>query len=140
MSGGPAPEPSPAPSVARARVAVLLAWAVPGLGHIVLGRRARGAFFAVLLFFMFGMGLWLEGTLSRPGSGAYLATLATIADLGNGLWYVGAQLAGWGGGRAASATHEAGNAFHWSAGVMNMLVMLDAWDIASGRKDRAMAS
>ena len=41
---------------------------------------------------------------------------------------------GWGDGRLTAATHEIGNTFHWSAGVMNMLLLLDVHDIAKGRK------
>lgn len=125
-----------APPVKRGNpvLAVALAWAIPGLGHAYLGWRRRGLLYFVILVVMFVTGLLLEGSLSRPGSGAYLATLATLADLGNGASYLLAQLFGWGGGRAASATHEVGNAFHWSAGIMNMLLMADAWDIATGRK------
>ena len=59
-----------------------------------------------------------------------------MADLGLGPFYVVAMKLGWGAGRVAAATHEVGNAFHWSAGVMNMLLMLDAGDIAIGRKSR----
>ena len=136
MSDAPGPGAGLPASHRSAALAVAAAWAVPGLGHLYLGWRKRGVLYAVVLLVMFVTGLLLEGTLSKPGSTAYLSTLATIADLGNGLPYVVAQLAGWGAGRAASATHEAGNAFHWSAGIMNMLLMLDAWDIATGRKVR----
>ena len=135
-----AAEPVPVPS-RSAVVAVALAWAVPGLGHLYLGRRRRGLIYLAVLAVMFGTGLALEGGLSRPDSPTYLATLATVADLGNGLAYVIAQLMHWGAGRPASATHEAGNAFHWSSGVMNMLLVLDAWDTATGRgRNRAEAA
>jgi len=119
-----------------AAVAVVLTWMLPGLGHFYLGWRRRAGLYAFLILFMAGSGLWLEGSLSRPGGGSLLGLLATIADLGVGPFYVVAMKLGWGAGRVASATHEVGNAFHWSAGVMNMLLMLDAGDIAVGRKSR----
>lgn len=126
------------PTAARPRrevaTAVLLAWALPGLGHLYLGRRRRAALYAGIILFMFTFGLWLEGSLSRPASGSYLSTLATVADMGAGPVYFVTQLAGWGAGRVTAATHEIGNTFHWSAGVMNMLLLLDAHDIAVGRK------
>ena len=119
-----------------AAVAVALTWLLPGLGHYYLGWRRRAGLYAFLILFMAGFGLWLEGSLSRPGNGSLLTLLATVADLGVGPFYFVAMKLGWGAGRVASATHEVGNAFHWSAGVMNMLLMLDAGDIALGRKSR----
>ena len=120
------------PGVAWA--SLLLAWLVPGLGHFVLGRRRRAAAYAVILTLMFAMGILLEGTLSRLSQGGILARLATFADLGNGALYLVSLLLGWGAGRVPAATWEVANAFHWSAGVMNMLLVLDAHDIAQGRK------
>ena len=115
---------------------MILAWIFPGLGHLYLGWRLRAALYAGIVVFMFALGLFLEGGLSQPTSGSYLSSLATFADLGNGPLYFAVRWAGWGAGRVASATHEVGNTFHWSAGVMNMLLVLDAHDIAVGRKRR----
>lgn len=128
---GPAVTPEAA---TRGIVAVVLAWLVPGLGHVYLGRRKRGLFLGGLLLGMFAVGLALEGSLSRPAGGTYLSTLAMLADLGMGPVYFVAQATGWDAGRMTAATHEVGNTFHWSAGVMNMLLMLDAHDVATGKK------
>ena len=38
---------------------VLAAWALPGLGHLLLGRRAKAAWFGLLILGTFGIGLWL---------------------------------------------------------------------------------
>ena len=134
------PEPletgSPLPGRSAA-VAVVLAWLVPGLGHLYLGWPRRALLYAFVILCLFGFGLRLEGTLSWPERKSYLSVLATLADLGVGPVYAIAHWLGWGAGRVASATHEIGNTFHWSAGVMNMLLMLDTWDIALGRKRRA---
>lgn len=118
----------------RGLIAVGLGWLLPGLGHAWLGRPRRGAAMGGILLLMFALGLLLEGSLSRPTGGSYLSLLATVADLGIGPLYFVAQLFDWGGGRVTSATHEIGNTFHWSAGVMNLLLLLDAHDIGTGRK------
>ena len=118
----------------RGIVAVVLAWVLPGLGHVYLGRRKRGLFLGGLLLGMFAVGLALEGSLSKPAGGSYLSTLAMLADMGMGPVYFLAQSVGWDAGRMTAATHEVGNTFHWSAGVMNMLLMLDAHDVATGKK------
>ena len=114
--------------------ALVLAWLVPGLGHFVLGRRRRAVAYAVILTFMFACAIALDGTLSRFGQGGLLSRLGTLADLGNGGLYLLARALDLGDGRVAAATHEVANAFHWSAGVMNMLLVLDVHDIAEGRK------
>lgn len=118
----------------RALTAVVAAWLVPGLGHVLLGRWIRGICLGLLLLFMFAVGLLLEGSLSKPVGGSYLSALAALADMGMGPVYFLAHSLDWGVGTPTSATHEVGNTFHWSAGVMNMLLMLDAWDVATGRK------
>lgn len=114
--------------------ACVLAWLVPGAGHAFLGRPRRGVLFLGLVVLAFGVGLALEGRLSRPVEGSYLSVLATFADLGVGTLYAGARLLGLGEGNVAAATHEIGNTFHWAAGLMNMLLVLDAFDVAVGRK------
>jgi hypothetical protein len=115
-------------------MALVLAWLVPGLGHLYLGWRRRALLYFAVIVFMFAFGLALEGSLSQPKPGSILAWLATFADLGNGALYGLARMTGFGAGRVASGTHEYGNTFHWSAGVLNMLLVLDAYDIAQGRK------
>jgi hypothetical protein len=126
---------TPRPHAGRdAVVSVVLGWLLPGLGHLFLGRYRRGLLYSFLILFMFGFGLWLEGSLSRPLPGSLLSKLATVADMGVGPLYWVAWAAGWASGRVAAATHELGNTFHWSAGVLNMLLLLDAHDIALGRK------
>src|SRR5436853_154913 len=41
----------------------IAAWAVPGAGHLWLGRRQKGITFLLVLVLMFATGLWLEGRL-----------------------------------------------------------------------------
>ncbi len=115
---------------------VALAWAIPGAGHLLLRRRQKGIIFLIALTLMFATGLWLEGRifplgfdLSQP-----LVGLAAIANLGIGVPYFVATFTGHGAGRVVAITYEYGNAFAIVAGLMNMLVVLDAWDVAEGRK------
>lgn len=129
--------PSPAPGgqpAWRPLLAMGLAWMVPGAGHLYLGRPRRAALYAFLVLFMLAFGLHLEGGLSRPRPGELLSVLASLADAGTGLVYFVLHALDVGAGRAASATHEYGNTFHWSAGILNMLLVLDAHDIAHGKK------
>lgn len=110
------------------------AWAVPGAGHLWLGRRQKGITFLVMLILMFACGLWLEGRLFPFEPSQPLVALASLADLGIGIPLFVAKAAHLGAGRVVAITYEYGNAFMMVAGLLNMLVVLDAYDIAQGRK------
>jgi hypothetical protein len=110
------------------------AWAIPGAGHWWLGRRQKAIVFFVTLTLMFFVGLWLEGRIFPFEFSQPLVALAAFADLGIGLPYFLAKMLGYGAGRVIAVTYEYGNAFGIVAGLLNMLVVLDAFDIAEGRK------
>jgi hypothetical protein len=110
------------------------AWAVPGAGHWLLGRREKGLIFLITLPLMFACGLWLEGRLFPFELSQPLVALAAFADVGLGIPYFIAKALSLGAGRAISPTFEYGNAFLIVSGLLNMLVVLDAFDVAQGRK------
>jgi len=110
------------------------AWALPGAGHLWLGRTQKGITFLVALVCMFLFGLSLEGRLFPFEWSQPLVALAALADLGMGIPYLIAKATGAGAGRVTDITYEYGNAFLIVAGLLNMLVVLDAFDIAQGRK------
>lgn len=110
------------------------AWLVPGGGHLWLGRRVRGLIFLIVLTLMFGIGLALQGRLFPFEFSQPLVGLAAVADLGAGLPYFVAWAMGWGQGQVIAVTYEYANAFLIVAGLLNALVVLDAYDIAVGRK------
>ena len=110
------------------------AWAVPGAGHLLLGRRRTGSILLAALPLMFAVGLWLDGRLFPFEAGQPLVLLMALADLGIGSPYLVAAALGLGDGRVVAPTYEHGNTFLIVAGLLNLLVMLDAGDIARGRK------
>lgn len=112
----------------------LAAWALPGAGHVWLGRTQKGLVFLVALSLMFACGLLLDGRIFPFEPSQPLVLLAAIADLGVGVPYFLARLAGFGAGRVVAATYEYGNSFLIVAGLLNVLVVLDAYDVALGRK------
>ena len=125
---------SPAQSTSTTYLICAVAWAIPGAGHLWLGRRQKGLTFLITLLLMFGFGLWLEGRLFPFEWSQPLVALAAFADLGMGIPFLIARGMGAGAGRVIAITYEYGNAFLIVAGLMNMLVVLDAFDIAQGRK------
>jgi hypothetical protein len=112
----------------------IAAWFVPGAGHLWQGRRQKGLIFLVALPLMFAVGLWLNGRLFPFELAQPLVGLAAIASVGNGWAYFAAKLLGLGQGVVTAASYEYGNTFVIVAGLLNMLVVLDAYDIALGRK------
>ncbi len=112
----------------------LASWAVPGAGHLWLGRRAKGLVFLVALPLMFALGLAIHGRLFPIDPSEPLVALAALAELGIGLTYFLASALGLGGGDVRAVTYEYGNAFLIVAGLLNLLVIIDAYDVALGRK------
>ena len=118
-----------------APVAALLALLVPGLGHYYLGRRSRGILFSVLVLAMVVVGASLQGNLWTPVAGRPLTFLATLGTMGMGLPYlILNSLMGYE-GSILSIGYDYGTAFLTSAGLMNLLLVLDVFDISSGRKE-----
>ena len=112
----------------------ITAWAVPGAGHLWLGRTRHGVIFMLVLPLMFATGLMLEGRIFPFEPTQPLVALASIADLGVGVAYFIARAAGLGAGRVVAATYEYGNSFLIVSGLLNFLVIIDAYDVALGRK------
>jgi uncharacterized protein DUF6677 len=112
----------------------LASWAVPGAGHLWLGRRSKGLIFLLALPLMFGIGLAIHGRLFPFDLSEPLVALAAVADLGVGIPYFVGTALGFGAGDVRAVTYEYGNAFLIVAGLLNLLVVIDAYDVALGRK------
>ncbi|MEO6259806.1 MAG: DUF6677 family protein [Thermoanaerobaculia bacterium] len=120
----------------RSVVAMLLAYLLPGAGHWYLGRRNRAIAFFGIVVTMFVIGVIVDGdlyALSRSG-GSILRLLASFGTMGAGSIYFLALAMG-AHGDVTSITYEHGTAFTITAGLMNLLLVLDAYDIAEGRKE-----
>jgi hypothetical protein len=119
------------------------AWLVPGLGHLLQGRWVRALMLGATVWICFLSGLWMGGHLfsvggNEAGLSALLQLPPMIANLGSGILYIVSWFFGVGftddPAHAARATYEYGNTFLLVAGLLNYLGMLDAFDIAAGRK------
>jgi hypothetical protein len=118
----------------RPWLVLAVAWLIPGAGHLWLGRRQKGLTFLVVLPFMFFFGLLLRGRLFPFEPTEPLVFLAALADVGAGLPNIAARALGYGGGQVTAITWEYGNTFTIVAGLLNMLVVLDVFDVIEGRK------
>jgi hypothetical protein len=113
---------------------LLAAWAVPGAGHLLLGRRQKGLIFLIALPAMFFTGLLLQGQIFNLDFSEPLTALAAVAQRAVLLPWLLAKLTGNGAGLVTAVTWEYGNCFLIVAGLLNSLVVLDAFDVAMGRK------
>jgi hypothetical protein len=109
-------------------------WAIPGIGHLWLGRRAKGFIFLIALPVMFAIGLGLHGRVFSFDSSDLLTTLEAVAQLGIGIMYFLATPFGYGKGEVRATSYEYGISFLIVAGLLNLLVVIDAYDVALGRK------
>ncbi len=114
---------------------MFLAWAIPGAGHLYLGRRGRALVFFLVVVLMFVIGVAVDGALYTfaTSRGSWLKLLASLASMGSGLLYFVARRIGVP-GDVVSATFEYGSTFTLTAGLMNLLLVVDCYDISRGAK------
>jgi TM2 domain-containing membrane protein YozV len=148
----PKEEPKGEPA-SRFLIPCILAWLLPGAGHFYLGRRRRGIFFFAVVLITLVLGLWMDGRTYVYDPGHPLTYLATFANVGLGpLDMVGRNMTY---GRLVwklpmdreravlvdrmrekirSPLNEYGTTYMMTACLMNLLLILDAFDVAKGRK------
>jgi hypothetical protein len=112
------------------------AWLVPGAGHLLQGQVQKAVVFFVTLVAMFVIGIGFHGRVLPFQTAEPLVFLAAAAQWVLGLPRIVASVGGFGGGDVVSVTYEYGNTFLIVAGLLNALVMLDAFDLSTGRKGR----
>lgn len=115
-------------------IGLLLGWFIPGLGHIVLKKYGRGLTFFIAISCMASLGLIMEGKIYSFQTENPLTILAFFSDLGFGSLYLLSKIVALGLGELKAMTFEFGTAYIAGAGLLNYLVALDAFDIASGKK------
>jgi hypothetical protein len=109
-------------------------WAVPGLGHALqkMWGRALAVFLAVGALVMLGAGM--RGNLFTSRGEDAFATLGYFADLGAGSFYALARFLETAGPDVSHSAGDYGTRFLATAGVLNLLSALHAYEAARGRK------
>jgi hypothetical protein len=130
---------APAAPIGKWVPAVLLAWLVPGGGHFLLKRPARGAILGASVAIVFLLGLMMRGTLFQPEGGDLLTTViyygGFIGDVLAGILYFLTVWLGYSQPDMPGHVHDYGTKFLVAAGLLNLLAIVDAYEIATGRKD-----
>jgi hypothetical protein len=88
---------------------------------------------------MFLCGLMMQGAMFQPQSGDLLTTLINtggfIGDVCSGILYLLSVCFGYNQPDIAGHVHDYGTKFLVTAGLLNILAMVDAYEIAAGRKE-----
>ena len=124
----------PFPGESRAVAFGIAGWLLPGLGHALhrMWGRALVVFLAVGLLVFAGASM-KGNVFTRQGSDAF-DTLGYIADLGTGSFYLFARAIETGGADVSHAGGDYGTRLLATAGVLNLLAALHAYEAARGRK------
>jgi hypothetical protein len=135
---GEVPVPKPArEQVTRALFASFLGWIFPGAGHCYLGKWGRGGLCFAAVVLLLALGVGLDGRIYRAQKDQPLTVLASFASMGNGPAHFvlrQSRLTSEGEGNNRSPFYEFGNTFILVAGLLNMLIILDAYDVGVGYK------
>jgi len=129
----------PIPPLRRWIGPVVLGWLIPGGGHFLLKRTGRAALLLLAVTGMFASGLMMRGSFFEPRTGDLLTTLINVGgfvgDVAAGTLYLLATWLGYDQADMAGHVHDYGTKFLVAAGLLNILAMVDAFEIAAGRKN-----
>jgi len=122
------------PSAVRAVAVALAGWLLPGLGHALLRMWGRALAIFLTVGFLVYLGAGMRGNVFAPGGEDAFARLGYAADAGTGMFYFIARALESAGSDVSHADGDYGTRFLATAGVLNLLAALHAYEAARGRK------
>jgi peptidoglycan/LPS O-acetylase OafA/YrhL len=126
---------TPAPPLSALSIAAPLAgWLLPGAGHIIQKRWIRGLLLMLAVVVLFFAGLGMQGKVYAFNTGDLLDILGFLGDFGAGALYLAARNMDWGQAIVPHATADYGTKYMIVAGLLNIVSAVDAYHIASGKK------
>jgi hypothetical protein len=129
----------PTPPVSVWAGPVIVGWLIPGGGHFLLKKRGRAALLLVSVTMMFAFGLLMRGAMFHPEKGDLLTTVINyggfVSNLSAGALYLLSTMLGYAQPDVAGHVHDYGTKFLVTAGLLNVLAMVDAFEIATGKKN-----
>jgi hypothetical protein len=115
-------------------LAGLASWIVPGLGHALLKMWGRAIACFLTVGFLVVVGAGTRGNLFSSAGADAFASLGYLADLGAGSFYFVAKSLESSGPDVSRAQGDYGTRFLATAGVLNILWALHAYEAARQRK------
>jgi len=123
-----------APAASSPLSFAIMAWLVPGLGHLLLHRRGRAIALCIAVSGLAITGYLMRGDVFPPRSTDPFGTLGFLADVASGIFYLLARILELGGPDVSRAAGDYGTRFIAAAGVVNLIAALDAYEIAARRR------
>jgi uncharacterized protein DUF6677 len=117
-------------------VVALAGWIVPGLGHLLLRRWSKAAVYFLCVGGLACAGLAMRGGVFGSGAEDLFDRLGFFADLGAGIFYFFSHQLQAAGPDVAHATGDYGTRLFAAAGMLNILTVLEAYDIGRGGEGR----
>jgi hypothetical protein len=122
--------------LSRIAIACFLAWLLPGAGHLYLRKYWHAAVYFVTVTLLLVTGTLINGelhSLLRENSNeGFLQWLAALGNLALGAYHFLFYALGLAAGDVTMRSYEYGTTFIISAALINLLVILDAFDHARG--------
>jgi len=118
----------------RAIAIAIAGWILPGFGHALLRMWGRAVTVFLAVGFLVYLGAGMRGNLFAPGGEDAFARLGYAADLGTGSFYFIARNLEPSGADVSHADGDYGTRFLATAGVLNLLAALHAYEAARRRK------
>lgn len=121
----------------RQQLAVALTWLFPGVGHFYLGRHRRGLLLGGVVLTLFVAGMWLADFRNvspferhpiwglAHAFGGLMTGIATVATSGLQI-------------RESLPFYSVGCLYSGVATLLNLLLMIDVWDLAQEEKTNTL--
>lgn len=117
-------------------VSAVAGWFMPGLGHLILRKWSKAAVYFVCIGALAFAGLAMRGAVFSASSDDIFDRLGFFADLGAGALYLLSHQIQVAGPDVAHATGDYGTRLFAAAGMLNLLTVLEAYDIGRGAEPR----
>jgi hypothetical protein len=114
--------------------AAIAGWAVPGLGHVLLKQWSKALVYFLCVGGLAWAGLAMRGGVFGGNSADMFDRLGFFADLGAGCFYFLAHTIQSAGPDVAHASGDYGTRMFATAGMLNLLTVLEAYEIGRGRR------
>jgi hypothetical protein len=114
--------------------AAIAGWAIPGLGHLLLRQWSKAVVYFLCVGGLACAGLAMRGGVFGGNPADMFDRLGFFADLGTGGFYFLAHMIQSAGPDIAHASGDYGTRMFATAGMLNLLTVLEAYEIGRGRK------
>ena len=112
--------------------AAVAGWVIPGMGHALLRQWSKAAVYFLCVGGLAFAGLAMRGAVFSAGAQDLFDRLGFFADLGAGCFYFLSHLIQTAGPDVAHATGDYGTRLFAAAGMLNLLTVLEAYDLGRG--------